>query len=98
MKSKRKDKRGHWPKGKRRNEDRGDWSRLRLRLASLINNYHLRGSVSIRVCADAIGVSDRTVRKYLDGTLRPTLDTQDAIETWIAEMRKRLRSPPPQRQ
>lgn len=91
MKSKRKDGLGHWPRGKRRNEDRGDWSGLRLRLRRLIDDHWQQGVVSIRAAAEAVGVSDRSIRRYLSGEDRPAPETQEAIAGWIDERRTAIR-------
>jgi transcriptional regulator with XRE-family HTH domain len=79
--------RGHWPQGKRRNPDSGSWSRTRLVLTKFLGDKYKAGSVSIRALADALGVSDRSVRRWLAGEDRPEPDMQDAIVAWLAEKR-----------
>ncbi len=85
MKSKRKDSKGHWPAGKRRHEDVVKWSRVRLQLTRLLADKHKRGVISARAVAADVGVSDRTIRRYLSGEDRPSPATQRAIAQWVAE-------------
>lgn len=80
--------RGHWPKGKRRNGDAGQWSRLRLRLTRVINDQYQRGRISQCALALAIGVSERSVRRWLSGEDRPSVESQQAIATWLTEVGK----------
>jgi transcriptional regulator with XRE-family HTH domain len=80
---------GHWPKGKRRNADSGRWSRVRLSLQALLENHYSRGMVSARKLAEDLGVSDRSVRRWLSGEDRPDADTQEAVEQWVASRRPR---------
>lgn len=87
MKSKRQDKKGHWPKGKRRNKDAGHWSRTRLSAVRLIDDHFLVGSISYRALAAVLSVSDRTVHRWLSGEDRPDAEIQAAIEQWIKENR-----------
>jgi len=54
-------KRGHWTKGKRRNNPRG-WKVL----LALLKRY-VRERASGRKTAVAIGVSDRTLRRWISG-------------------------------
>lgn len=92
LKSSRSDGRGHWPAGKRRNPDRGNWSRVRLSLRRFIEEHYCRGVISIRAVAADLGVDDRSVRKWLDGTSRPNEATQEAVEQWIADRRAELKA------
>ena len=78
-----------WPKGERRNEDAGNWSRIRMSLQSLLDNHYERGWISSRKLADDLGVSDRSVRRWLAGDDRPDPETQEVIEQWIADRRGR---------
>jgi len=77
--------RGHWTKGKRRNADSGNWSRVRLLLQSLIDEHYEPGVVSARQLAADIGVSDRTVRRWLTGEDRPEPEMQAVVARWIVE-------------
>lgn len=92
MKSARPDGRGHWPSGKRRNVDRGNWSRVRMSLARFIDDHWAAGKVSIRALADEIAVNDRTIRRWLSGEDRPSESAQEAIEQWLIERRKEARA------
>lgn len=91
MTSTRKDGRGHWPAGKRRNPDAGHWSRTRLALQQILDDHWRRGERSYAALAAELGVSDRAVRRWLSGTHRPHPDYQQLLATWVAEQRQRLR-------
>ena len=78
-----------WTKGERRNEDTGNWSRIRMSLQALIDNHYERGWTSARKLADDLGVSDRSVRRWLSGEDRPEPEVQELIETWVAARRRR---------
>lgn len=91
MRSQREDGRGHWPKGKRRNQDAGNWQRIRLSTHRLIENHWRHGKITYRALAAAVGVSDRTIRRYLAGEDRPPVELQEAIEQWALEWRDELK-------
>ncbi len=82
---------GHWPKGVRRNADRGDWGVVRLALTSLLDNHAERGIISIRALASAVGVDPKAVCKWLDGTNRPDEEMQELVATWVRNHRDRLK-------
>lgn len=90
IKSKRGDHRGHWPKGKRRNPDAGQWGRTRLALARFLETNYRPGEISARALAADMGLTDRAVRRWINGTGRPDPETQDAVAQWIAEWRAEL--------
>ena len=92
MKSQRSDGLGHWPAGKRRNPDRGSWSRVRLALSRFLDAHHCRGQISARRLASDLGVSPRTVNRWLHGVDRPAADAQDAAQQWLAEWREQLQA------
>lgn len=91
MRSQRADGLGHWPRGKRRNPDRGNWSMVRLTLARFIDDHLRRGEISYRALAADLGVSDRTVRRWLAGEDRPPAELQEAAEQWVREWRDELK-------
>lgn len=91
IKSKRKDNRGHWPAGKRRNPDKGDWSKIRLSLARFLDDYFSPGQISARALAGDLGVSDRSVRRWISGDDRPSVEAQEAIQQWLAEWRAEIK-------
>jgi hypothetical protein len=90
MKSAREDNRGHWPKGKRRNDPSPDWPRVRKRLERLLRSPERpRGIVdrpirSRRGLAAYLSVSDRQVRRWLAMDDMPSADTVDRIATFCA--------------
>jgi len=90
MKSKRNDGMGHWPKGKRRNTVAG-WSRTRLGLQRLLDNHYQRGVISIRALAADVGVSDRTVRRWLSGEDVPAAESAELVAAWVAEKRREVK-------
>jgi len=84
-KSARADGRGGWTTGKRRHENVGDWQRIRLRIVSLLNDRPQYGVISARAISLALGVSDRTVRRWLQGEDRPSPADQERLRAWAAE-------------
>lgn len=89
--SSRADGRGGWVRGKRRHADGGDWSRIRIDLAALFNDAPPRGPITCRGLARVLGVSDRSVRRWVAGEDRPSPTTQEAIRQWITEQRQAAR-------
>jgi len=92
IKSQRKDGLGHWPAGKRRHRDKGDWSRIRLQLWRLLDDHTRRGQISGRALADELSVSPRTVGRWIRGIDRPAEAMQSAIQQWVAEWRDRIKA------
>lgn len=97
LESKRKDRRGHWPRGKRRNPDRGNWSRVRLLLAQLLDEHGTIGStigpagrVSRRELARVLGVQVKSVCKWVDGITRPAPEYQQAVSQWVTEKQRQI--------
>jgi DNA-binding XRE family transcriptional regulator len=93
MTSQRTDGRGHWPAGKRRHPDAGTWSRTRLALTKFLDDHYDRryDGISQKQLARDLGVSDRTVRRWLKGEDRPDEETQAAIAQWLAEWREAIK-------
>jgi hypothetical protein len=81
---------GHWPKGKRRNADSGDWSRTLLLLRRLIEQ-HGRHGISYGALAVALAVHEKSVRRWRDGVNRPPVELQEAVAQWVADKRKEIR-------
>lgn len=81
---------GGWPKHVRRNADNGKWSRTVKTLKRLVDQHGFRGWISYTVCASAIGVNEKTVRRWRDNIDRPPIDTQELLIQWIAEKRAEL--------
>lgn len=81
---------GHWTKGKRRNEDGGEWSRIILALKTLVEEHSFRGQISYRLCAIAVGVDPKTIGRWRDGVDRPPVETQELVARWIADRRAEL--------
>lgn len=79
---------GHWPKGRRRNEDvDGKWSRTRLAAANLINEHWERGRISNQALAAVLAVDPKTIARWLDGTDRPPAEMQTALAEWVKQKR-----------
>lgn len=76
---------GHWPKGKRRNADSGNWSAIRLRATNLIEQHWERGRISITACAAALCVDQRSVARWLKGEDMPSVESQAALAAWVKE-------------
>ena len=85
MKSTRTDGRGHWPAGKHRHPDAGEWDSTRESLIRLIEDHWRPDHVSIRSMADAVGVQVAAARKWIAGTTRPSPERQEAVRRWVAE-------------
>ena len=64
MVSRRKDGRGHWPKGRARNQ-------AGRRVLPILRAYY-HGCRSLRLLAELIGVDQRTVRFWLAGEKYPS--------------------------
>lgn len=94
MQSTRKDGRGHWPAGRRRNPDAGQWSRTRLALQSLLDEHWQQGVRSERAVAAALGVSPRSLGRWLAGSHRPHPDYQELLAAWVAEQRTLVKRRP----
>lgn len=90
MESKAKPK-GHWPKGKRRNADSGQWARIRLALIAFVENHWARGSISYSALAAELTVDKKTITRWHTGVDRPPEETQLAIAAWIAEKKKTIK-------
>jgi hypothetical protein len=75
--------RGHWPLGKRRNSvDPEQLAAALAALAVVLDTRYCRGLVSLRALADHLGVSDRSVRRWLSGEDYPPARVLRRIETW----------------
>jgi hypothetical protein len=81
VKSSRPDGRGHWPAGRRRNADTGDWQVIRLGIQAMLREHHMHGVISIRAIGEQVGVSGRTVQKWLSGINRPGPRYQTLLRT-----------------
>lgn len=81
-------KRGHWPAGKRRHQPlpQRQINGLMRRIGKLVSrqprNQHSEG-VSINDVACEVGVSDRTVRRWLDGEDNPSPDNLVKLQAWL---------------
>lgn len=84
--------RGHWPVGKRRNPVGKTWNKVRLTLQSLVDEHYEPGVRSKAAAALAMGVSDRTVRRWLDGTDVPSEELQMVCRQWCAEQVAEIKS------
>jgi transcriptional regulator with XRE-family HTH domain len=85
-------KKGHWTKGKRRNPDQGTWSKVRLTLQSLVDEYYEPKLRSRAKVARDLEVSDRTVRRWLKGEDIPSVELQMAVRQWCATQVKAIKA------
>ena len=85
MKSHRPDGRGHWPAGKHRHPDAGEWDSTRESLIRLIEDHWRPDHVSIRSMAGAVGVHVAAARKWIAGTTRPSPERQEAVQRWVED-------------
>jgi transcriptional regulator with XRE-family HTH domain len=79
--------RGHWPAGKPRNPTTGVKTAVAA-LQRLLTKHRTPGKISARALAAAIGVSDRTVRRWLAGEDVPSPDFVERINEWMAEVKR----------
>lgn len=56
-------------------------------LREILNKHRRNGVISIRVLADFVGVDDRTIRRWLNGSQWPDTSSLQAIASWV---RKKL--------
>lgn len=89
-KSARADGRGGWIPGKRRHLDVGDWQRIRIDLVALLDAAYRRGIRSRRALGIRMGVSEKTVRRWLSGEDRPSPEAQEALRAWLKEQRQAI--------
>jgi hypothetical protein len=81
----RSDKRGHWPKGKRRNDPGRKWPAVRKRLDRLLRTPDTGPIDESRPRRSQIGlgryldVSDRTIRRWLRGEQLPSEESVERI-------------------
>lgn len=80
MGSARKDRRGHWPRGKRR----GVTSAKRVQAVDRLRRRIESGRISRRGAAVALCVSDRTIGRWLRGEDYPIADNLDALLSWLS--------------
>ena len=73
---------GHWPKGRRRNPDTGQWSRTLTRLRALFAE-RAESSHNVAQFARDIAVNRKTVYRWINGTDRPQAETQLQIKAWV---------------
>lgn len=84
-----KPRKGHWTKGKPRSTvDPRLWGLLRQRLKMLLDEFRIPGSLSIRGLAARVGVTDRTMRRWLAGEDLPPAEAMATMRQWFHEMRK----------
>lgn len=79
----------HWPRGKRRHADVGDWSHIRLQVQSVLDAHWSPGERSLRAIAEVLGVSDRAVRRWMSGEDRPPPEKQEELRAWLQQQRKK---------
>lgn len=74
---------GHWPKGRRRNEiDARVWAALRTRLVELLDEYPERSVRSRRALATIVGRDVRTVCRWLSGEDFPDRHSMAKLRAW----------------
>ena len=91
VKSAREDKRGHWPKGKRRNDPSPEWPQVLKQLQRLLRTpSRNRGEKGLqrsrRGLANYLGASERQVRRWLAKEHMPTTDRVGKIKKFIQRL------------
>ena len=79
--------RGHWPKGKSRNDPTG-WEPLRVKLAAFIAANFAANIVSNARVAHAVGVTAATVGKWLRGVAVPSQHHQCQMRRWLTNAKR----------
>ena len=90
MKSHRSDGLGHWPRGKRRHADAGQWTQTRRDLVRLIDDHWAYGVISYSAAARDLGVSKRSVRRWAAAEDMPSPEHQSAVAAWVEARRGEL--------
>ena len=79
--------RGHWPLGRRRHTiDQARLATCLTTLRTLLDTHRQPGVVSARALADQLGVSDRTVRRWLSEEDLPPAAMLRRVEAWCRRM------------
>lgn len=73
---------GHWPRGKRRNEA----ARLLIARTKRVLAHPVRGKVSLRAAAAKIGVAPRTLARWIAGEDFPTEEGRRRWEAWLGSL------------
>jgi hypothetical protein len=74
--------RGHWPRGKRRNQDAGDWEQTRTLLETILRDHHAPMIRSTPVLAAITGVSVSAVVRWIRAEAIPTPANQAVLSEW----------------
>jgi transcriptional regulator with XRE-family HTH domain len=77
--------RGHWPLGKKRNPKMPARlkTRIRKRITPIAGGAYPDDVHTVKSIARAIGVSDRTLRRWLAGEDNPSSDHVRRLEEWL---------------
>lgn len=82
--------RGHWPRGKRRNADAGDWDNTRALLETILRDHHAPMIRSTPVLAAITGVSVSAVVRWIRGESTPTAANQAVLSEWAKQTESTL--------
>ena len=76
---------GHWPKGKRRNQSlpQRQINGLMRRVKNKLNPGKRKEGQSLNQTAREIGVSTRTLRRWLDGEDNPSAAHMVKLQAWL---------------
>lgn len=77
---------GHWPKGKARNNPTG-WPELRAELVEFFDQSSRFGWVSPNVLAKAIGSTPNSVYRWLSGAVTPGDRWVKPMRAWLKKRR-----------
>lgn len=84
--------RGHWPRGKRRNHDAGEWEQTRALLETILCDHHAPMIRSTPVLAAITGVSVSAVVRWIRGEAMPTAENQVTLRDWANQAMKQIPS------
>jgi hypothetical protein len=79
----------HWPLGKRRHTDTGEWTPILVQLQAFFRALSST-LLSRRAASHQLGISERTLRRWIAGEDRPAPEDQDRVLGWLTRTRERL--------
>jgi hypothetical protein len=81
---------GHWPLGKRRNKVADDWHQVRETLTQLVTVHLVATIRSQTALAEKLGVSQRSVGRWISGEDVPQSLYQSKLRTWCRQQLRRV--------
>ncbi|WP_397570682.1 hypothetical protein [Schlesneria sp. T3-172] len=82
---------GHWPKGKRRNVESPEWSATRELLVQILRDHPAPMIRSASAIAAVVGVSPKSVGRWLKGEDLPGEPQQAVMREWADAALEQIR-------